>query len=196
VDDLASRYDAAADAYDESRGGDARAAAVAAEVHRLVPGAGLLVDVAGGTGSVAAALMSLGHEVLVADASAGMLRHAVRRLPGRVVRADARRLPLTDGSAVAVSVVWLLHLMEQHDADAVLAEAARVLRPGGVLVATVDKDLAHGATRRTDADAADRVARVCAGLGLEPAGGGRVHGETRWVQTGAGWRVEAFRRAP
>ncbi|MCH1868692.1 class I SAM-dependent methyltransferase [Nocardioides sp. CFH 31398] len=196
MDDLPSRYDDAADTYDETRGGEARAAAVAAEVDRLAPGPGLLVDVAGGTGTVGAALRALGREVLVADASAGMLRHAVRRLPGRVVRADARRLPLGDGSASVVSLVWLLHLLERSDADAVLAEATRVLRPGGVLVTTVDKDLAHGTTRRTGADGAERVAAVCAGLGLVASGSGRVHGETRWVQTGAGWRVEAFRRGP
>lgn len=196
MDDLAARYDAAADDYDETRGGDARATAVAREVARLAPGPGLLLEVAGGTGSVGAALAAAGREVLVLDASAGMLRHAVRRLPGRVVRADARRLPLPDGAVPAVSVVWLLHLLPVADADAVLGEAARVLRPGGVLVTTVDKDLAHGPVRRTDADAADRVAAVCAGLGLEACGSGRVHGETRWVQTGDGWRVEAFRRAP
>lgn len=196
ADDLGARYDAAADTYDATRGGEARAAAAAAEVDRLAPGPGLLVDVAGGTGSVGAALAARGREVLVADLSSGMLRHAAGRLPGRIVRADARHLPLRDASATVVSLVWLLHLLAQPDADAVLAEAVRVLRPGGVLVTTVDKDLAHGTTHRTGADAADRVKAVCAGLGLVPSGSGRVHGETRWRQTGAGWRVEAFRRAP
>jgi ubiquinone/menaquinone biosynthesis C-methylase UbiE len=196
ADDLGARYDDAAATYDATRGGEARAAAVAAEVDRLAPGPGLLVDVAGGTGSVGAALAARGREVLVADLSSGMLRHAAGRLPGRVVRADARHLPLGDASATVVSLVWLLHLLAQPDADAVLAEAARVLRPGGVLVTTVDKDLAHGTARRTDADAAERVATVCAGLGLAASGSGRGHGETRWAQTGVGWRVEAFRRAP
>lgn len=57
-------------------------------------------------------------------------------------------------------MVWLLHLLPVPVADAVLAEAARVVRPGGHVVTTVDKDLAHGRVRRTGGDAADRAALV------------------------------------
>lgn len=49
-----------------------------------------------------------------------------------VVDGDAARLPLADGEADAV--VFCLVLCSVPDADAALAEARRVLRPGGELV--------------------------------------------------------------
>ncbi|NEB79499.1 class I SAM-dependent methyltransferase, partial [Streptomyces sp. SID14478] len=50
-------------------------------------------------------------------------------------------LPFADGTFDAVTSVWLLHLLD--DAAPVIAEAARVLRPGGVYLTTVDKSAAH-----------------------------------------------------
>ena len=73
-------YDEEAERYDATRGGDERAQAAAAAVAELVPGPGIALDVAGGTGSVSAALARLGWSVLVTDASVGMLRVAQRRL--------------------------------------------------------------------------------------------------------------------
>jgi len=50
------------------------------------------------------------------------------------------RLPLASGSAGAVTMVWLLHLLDRAGSAAALASAGRVLRPGGVLVTTVGKN--------------------------------------------------------
>lgn len=130
-------YDAEADRYDETRGGDDRAQAAAAALHRLLPQRGTVLDVAAGTGIVAAELAALGHLVHGIDLSDGMLRKASIRLPGHVVRADALALPVADGSVAAVTAVWLLHLLE--DSEPVIAEAARVLRRDGVLLTSVDK---------------------------------------------------------
>ena len=61
-----------------------------------------------------------------------------RRRPGlpSVALADARRLPFTDGSADAVLLLGTLcHLVERIDRVTALREAARVLRPGGTVVA-------------------------------------------------------------
>jgi SAM-dependent methyltransferase len=69
---------------------------------------------------------------------------AASRLPGRVLIADASRLPLATSSVDAVSIIWLLHLLP--DAAPVIAEAARVLRPGGTLVTTVHKGESHYTT--------------------------------------------------
>ncbi|HEY0775789.1 MAG TPA: class I SAM-dependent methyltransferase [Nocardioidaceae bacterium] len=163
-------YDAEAGVYDETRGGVDRARAAAEAIAGLVPATGRLLDVAGGTGIVSAELAAQGFDVVVTDVSRGMLWIAAERLPGRVAVATADRLPVADGSVDVVTMVWLLHLLPAPVADAVLAEAARVVRPGGHVVTTVDKDLAHGRMRRTGADAADRVALVARRLGLQFTG--------------------------
>ncbi|MCT4353172.1 class I SAM-dependent methyltransferase [Streptomyces sp. Je 1-79] len=180
-------YDAEADRYDETRGGVPRAGAAAEAVLRLVPpGARTLLDLACGTGLVTERLTRPGLRVYGADAAPGMARKAVRRVPGGIVLADARRLPLPDASVDAVSAVWLLHLVPFT--EAVVAEAARVLRPGGVLIATVDKDAAHDVgsdidailaghrSYRASSDRADLVAAHAAVHGLEAAGVTRFTG--------------------
>ncbi|MER6947274.1 class I SAM-dependent methyltransferase [Nonomuraea sp. NPDC000554] len=132
-------YSAEAARYDETRGGLPRAQAAADAVRRLVPG-GTLLDVACGTGLVSGELARRGLRVLGVDAAPGMARIARGRLD--VVLGDACRLPVRDASVAAVSTIWLLHLLP--DARPVIAECARVLRPGGVYVTTVDKRASHG----------------------------------------------------
>lgn len=176
-------YDAEAERYDETRGGKPRAEAAADAVRSLVPG-GTLVDVACGTGLVTRELARRGLRVFGVDASPGMARMAGGRVP--VVIGDSRRLPLADASADAVSLIWLLHLVP--DARPILAECARVLRPGGVLVTTVDKAAAYGddldpllAPYRTATDEAGLVTATAAEHGLRPAGEAAFvgHGQTR-----------------
>ncbi|MFF8807336.1 class I SAM-dependent methyltransferase [Streptomyces omiyaensis] len=174
-------YEAEAAHYDATRGGVPRAEAAAGAVLRLLPpGTGTLLDLACGTGLVTERIARPGLRVVGADAARAMLLTAGRRLPGRVVRADARRLPFPDASLDAVCAVWLLHLVP-FTAE-IVAEAARVLRPCGVLVVTVDKDAAHDVGSDIDAllrphraagaahDGADRVAALAAAHGLVPAG--------------------------
>ncbi|MER6995657.1 class I SAM-dependent methyltransferase [Streptomyces sp. NPDC000410] len=183
-------YDIEAAVYDATRGGVPRAAAAAGAVLSLVPAdARCLLDIGCGTGLVTERLSRPGLRVLGADASPGMARVAAGRLPA-VVLADARSLPLPDASVDAVSAVWLLHLVPF--AKSVVAEAARVLRPGGVFVTTVDKDAAHdvgsdiGAVlapyRTSEAfDRAERIEAFGAAHGLAPAGLGHFtgHGQGR-----------------
>ena len=190
-------YDAEAGVYDETRGGVERARAAAEAVTALVPAGGRLLDVAGGTGIVSAELAACGFDVVVTDLSHGMLGVAAGRLPGREVVASADRLPVADASVDVVTVVWLLHLLPIPVADRVLAESARVLRPGGHLVMTVDKDLAHRRVRRTGADAADRVAQVAHRLGLQFVGQDSFRGRSKWGSTDGGdpvFPVAAYRR--
>ncbi|GGO88205.1 class I SAM-dependent methyltransferase [Wenjunlia tyrosinilytica] len=135
-------YDTEAVGYDVTRGGVPRARAAAAAVLRLLPDeAGTLLDVGCGTGLVSERIVRPGLRVTGADVSSGMARMAADRLSGGVVLADSRRLPFRTASLDAVCAVWLLHLVAQ--AEAVIAECARVLRPGGVFIATVDKDAGH-----------------------------------------------------
>ncbi|MGI8768304.1 MAG: class I SAM-dependent methyltransferase [Propionibacteriaceae bacterium] len=178
-------YDAEAPRYDASRGGTQRAAAAARAVHSLIrftPAGDTVVDLAGGTGIVTAALAQLGHRVLVLDASHGMLALARNRLPGGVCSGDATRTPLRTGGCGVVLTIWLLHLLD--DAEPVITEVARVLRPGGLFVTTVDKNAAHrrGDDRRAPAtDDPALVASVCRSAGLMPAGRARFigHGQGR-----------------
>lgn len=187
-------YDAEAGDYDESRGGEARAVAAAEAVERLLPsGVRTLVDVGGGTGIVAGRLRRPGRRLVVVDRSAGMLARARPRLGGGAVRGDAALLPLRTGCADAVLAIWLLHLLP--DVAPVVAEAARLLRPGGLFVTTVDKDEAPfvtpsdlaevtAAVRRArtagHSDSRDRVVAVAADHGMAPAG------ETTFVGAGQG----------
>jgi demethylmenaquinone methyltransferase/2-methoxy-6-polyprenyl-1,4-benzoquinol methylase len=87
-----------------------------------------VLDVGGGTGRGIRAVEA--PERLVVDAARGMLRRVPAGIDG--VAGDATRLPLRADSVDAVLVVDALHHMPDH--AAVLAEIARVLRPGGVLV--------------------------------------------------------------
>ncbi|MFF8989268.1 class I SAM-dependent methyltransferase [Streptomyces sp. NPDC014983] len=178
-------YDKEARVYDALRGGEARAEAAADAVLDLIPDRpGRLLDLACGTGIVtrrlAAARPALG--VSGADLAPGMIRRAAVRLPGAVVRADSRRLPFPGATFDAVISIWLLHLLtDPDDLRAVIAECARVLRPGGVYVTTVDKAAAHdvgsdieaalaGRPILPAADAAALVAAHAARHGLAPAG--------------------------
>ncbi|BCJ40240.1 methyltransferase [Actinoplanes ianthinogenes] len=132
-------YDGEAADYDRTRGGEPRAIAAAQAVSALLPASVRTVaDVACGTGIVTAHLVAPGRLVTGFDRTKGMLDKAASRLPGRLARADATALPLLAASVDAVVLIWLLHLLP--DAAPVIAEAARVLRPGGVLITTVDKD--------------------------------------------------------
>jgi len=136
-------YDDEAARYDESRGGEPRAEAAARAVGGLLPAtARRVVDVGCGTGLVTARLRAAGRCVVGTDRSMGMLRLAEARLPGAAVRSDATALPLADASVDAVTMVWVLHLLDADTVGRVLAEAVRVLRPGGCVVSTVDKDAA------------------------------------------------------
>lgn len=104
---------------------------------------GLLADVGGldvleiGCGSAPCArwLADHGARVVASDLSAGMLR-AAAATPGTppLLQCDATTLPLA-GSAVDLVVSSYGALPFVADVHALFAEAARVLRPGGRLVA-------------------------------------------------------------
>ncbi|MFF0199660.1 class I SAM-dependent methyltransferase [Streptomyces sp. NPDC005017] len=183
-------YDKEAGAYDALRGGEPRAAAAAEAVLGLLPPRcpGLL-DVACGTGIVTRRLAAARPETRVTgvDLALGMARTADARMPGTVVVGDSRRLPFPDASFDAVVSVWLLHLLDDADVRRAVAECARVLRPGGVYVTTVDKAAAHNVGSDIDAvlaarprspahDTAGHVTALAAAHGLVPAGRARFPG--------------------
>ena len=98
-----------------------------------LPPAATVADLGCGPAFDAASFARDGHRVAGLDRSAGMLATAARVLPGRLVQADLRRLPL---ACACLDGIWcsaaLLHVPEEQT-PAVLQEFRRVLRPGGHL---------------------------------------------------------------
>ena len=114
-------------------------------VSRIPPGGGVL-DVATGTGLVAAELLRRGHVVTGVDQSADMLTVARRRFGDRVdlVEASAEDLPFGDASFDHLTVTYLLRYVS--DPGATMAELGRVVRPGGV-VASLEFGVPGGLAR-------------------------------------------------
>jgi malonyl-CoA O-methyltransferase len=91
-----------------------------------------VLDLGCGSGRYARLLAQRGAaRVIGVDQSADMLARA-REVVHLLVRADARALPLADASIDVV--VSGLMMADLADLDAVVASAARVLRPGGCLI--------------------------------------------------------------
>lgn len=171
-------FDRVADTYDATRGGLDRGRRLAGLLAGMLPERDPLLEVGVGTGTVAAGLTELGRTVVGVDLSLPMLAVARERLPGRVAAADALRLPVPGGAVAGVLLIHVLHLVAEIPAT--LAEAARVLRAGGTLVATafpagpvegdVFDELARmherlGVLRRDDEP--DTVLRLAAAAGYE-----------------------------
>lgn len=102
-------------------------------VGRLPEDGGEVLDVATGTGLVAAELVRCGFRVTGLDQSPGMLDVARRRFGDRVplVESSAEALPFADASFDHLTFTYLLRYVE--DPGATIAELARVVRPGGVI---------------------------------------------------------------
>jgi SAM-dependent methyltransferase len=113
------------------------------------PGARLVLDVACGSGPVAKTLRARPGQrtpvIVGVDVSTAELHLAVATGATPVLRADAASLPFRPGCFDAVSCS--MGLMVVSDLGAALGQICRVLRPGGVFVATVPSAVP---LRRTD----------------------------------------------
>ena len=93
-----------------------------------------ILDIGCGTGAMSARLASWGS-VISADFSPLALQFSRRRNLRRLVGADAMKLPFASGVFdVVVAMDMLEHL---PDDEAALCEFQRVLKPGGLVIATV-----------------------------------------------------------
>ncbi|WP_461010207.1 methyltransferase domain-containing protein [Streptomyces capparidis] len=183
VPPLAALLDAA-----EAAPGAATPRARSLDLLGLPPGA-RAVDAGCGTGLAAAELAARGVRVTGVDADPRMTALAARRHPGvRFLTGDARALPFADGGLDGYRAERLLH--DLADPAAAVAEARRVLRPGGRIVLlgqdwdamVVDADDAEPTRTivraRADAVACPRAARAHRRLLLD-AGFGQVVTEAR-----------------
>lgn len=94
---------------------------------------GVALDAACGTGRYARLLAGRGHRVIGVDGSPDMLALAREKVPqGEFLHGDLHRLPVAD--AEVDLIVCALALTHVPALEPVMAEFARVLRPGGSLV--------------------------------------------------------------
>ena len=133
--DFYLRVHAASERRDE-----AEAQALAAVRAASAPGAGDVLDVACGFGRHAVPLARAGYRVTGVDRSEALLAEARRRAGDagdgpEFVRADYRELPFADASFdAAINLYTSLGYLGDEQDTQVLAEIARVLRPGARLV--------------------------------------------------------------
>ena len=102
----------------------------------LPPAPAAVLDVGGGPGVYAAWLAALGHRVTLVEPVARHLEQAAAHGTFAVEQGDARALAAPDASFDAVLLLGpLYHLTEAADRERALREAARVVRPGGLVAA-------------------------------------------------------------
>lgn len=187
-------FDRAAGFYDATRGFPPGVEGRVAEAFVVAGGLGpasCVLEVGIGTGRIALPLAERVGRVIGVDRSQPMLAKLVEKRGARPValaRGDATRLPLRDGSVDAAVGVHVFHLIPGW--RAVLAELARILRPGGVLL--------HGGDDHARGDAWRRWRlRTESQFGVENVGVPRARLETFLEEEG--WQLlgverVAFRR--
>lgn len=126
-------FDRIAHAYDDQR---AHPAEVSAQIGAAIagvagPGARVL-ELGIGTGRIAAPSQAAGCRVVGIDIADGMLRVAQAKGIGQLIRGNIAQLPFQAGAFDAVLAVHVLHHLTDWRSG--LAEAARLLRPGGALI--------------------------------------------------------------
>src|ERR1044071_7972854 len=95
-----------------------------------------VLEIGCGSAKLSGAIAAAGvPDVWGIDASPYQLKIALRDFPGiKFVHGLAESTPFEDGRFDAVAACFLFHELPTHAQDAVLAEARRVLRPGGRVV--------------------------------------------------------------
>ncbi|MGH7155235.1 MAG: ArsR/SmtB family transcription factor [Acetobacteraceae bacterium] len=175
--------------WDEMRALDLPAEGVEASLLMLVPEGtgGRLLDIGTGTGRILELLGPRVREGVGIDASRAMLALARARLAKAglshcsVRLADMYRLPLPDAGFDTAVLQMVLHHADQP--ESVLAEAARVLRPGGRLI-VIDlaghrrDDVVRKLAHRWSGFGDDDMHRWLTGVGVAPGQALAVPGGT------------------
>jgi len=129
---------------------------------------GQVLELGCGTGRVSIPLAKAGVAIVGVDRSAPMLERARKRTKvggpdgrPRYVRADIRALPFGDGSFPSVIAPYgiIQSVLSDRDLVSVLATAARVLEPGGLLGIDVVADVPRWAQYRNRVQLRGRMGR-------------------------------------
>ena len=142
-DEVARHYDEQAEVDRLSEGAGAIELARTQEIvlRHLPPAPATVLDVGGGPGRYARWLTARGYRVVLVDPVAKHVRQALEVSPDGPPPAeahvgDARALAQPDACADAVLMLGpLYHLTERADRVRALAEARRVVKPGGPVIA-------------------------------------------------------------
>lgn len=179
---------AAAD-YDRGRPGWPRALLDLVAGALDLPAGATVVDVGAGTGKLTR-LLAGRFDVVAVEPLPEMRRLLAANLPAvRVMDGTAEALPLPDGAARAVFVAEAFHWF---DGPLALAEAARVLRPGGGIVLLWN--IPAGPVDPPPPPAARRLVEDAIAAGGEPGGPLVARGEWRRAFAGSAFEAPAHRR--
>ncbi len=102
----------------------------------------IVLDLASGSGKNTGAIVDLGFEAVCADYSRPGLDYTLARFKGRSVKADLTDftrgpLPYADDSFDLLLAIQIFDHLLDKQARALVKEAARVLKPGGQMLATL-----------------------------------------------------------
>lgn len=128
-------YDELAETYAAERSADGRDAAILSAFLSDIESAereGRILDIGCGQGAPILRRLSESATAIGIDVSREQLRLATTNAPDAAcLHGDMTRLPIRDGTCVAITAIHSLFHVPLEDQPAVIDEFARVLRPGG-----------------------------------------------------------------